>query len=253
MEQEFAGRVALVTGAAGHGIGQGIARRLAAGGATVIVTDSHERRTKEVADAMASEYDAPVAGYPMDVTDRARIAEVVAEVGAKYGPIQILVNNAAWNVLGDIFEYRFEDWDRVIDVDLTGPFNTTRLILPGMRDAGGGAIVNISSIGADLAAGSGETPYAVAKGGLNTMTRQIARTGGPFGIRCNAVALGLVTKTRFTDIRPHLIEQVLPDIPLGRAGTSDDVVEAAIFLASERASFITGEILNVSGGFYMRN
>lgn len=253
MEQDFAGRVALVTGAAGHGIGQGIARRLAAGGATVIVTDSHERRTKEVADTMAREYPNPVAGYPMDVTDRKRVAEVLAEVGEKHGPVQILVNNAAWNVLGDIFDYRFEDWDRVLDVDLTGPFNTIRLALPGMRQAGGGSIVNISSIGADLAAGSGETPYAVAKGGMNTLTRQIARTGGPFGIRCNAVALGLVTGTRFTNIRPHLIEEILSDIPLGRAGTADDVVEAAIFLASERAAFITGEILNVSGGFYMRN
>jgi NAD(P)-dependent dehydrogenase (short-subunit alcohol dehydrogenase family) len=253
VEPEFAGRVALVTGAAGHGIGQGIARRLAAGGATVIVTDSHERRTREVADAMAGDYDAVVAGYPMDVTDRPRVAEVLDEVSRKYGPVQILVNNAAWNVLGDIFQYDFADWDRVIDVDLTGPFNTTRLALPGMRAAGSGAIVNISSIGADLAAGSGELPYAVAKGGLNTMTRQVAKVGGPHGIRCNAVALGLVTGTRFTDLRPELIAQVAPQIPLGRPGTAADVVEAAIFLASDRASFITGEILNVSGGFYMRN
>lgn len=251
--QEFAGRVALVTGAAGHGIGQGIARRLAAGGATVIVTDSHERRTKEVATAMSKDYDTPVAGFAMDVTDRTRIAEVFEEVKRTYGPVQILVNNAAWNVLGDPFEYDFADWDRVIDVDLTGPYNTTRLALPGMREAGGGVIINISSIGADLAAGSGELPYAVAKGGMNTLTRQIAKEGGPYNIRCNAVALGLVTGTRFTDIRPHLIEQVLPDIPLGRAGTADDVVNAATFLASEQASFITGEILNVSGGFYMRN
>ncbi|MEU9273121.1 SDR family NAD(P)-dependent oxidoreductase [Streptomyces sp. NPDC048251] len=241
-----------MTGSAGHGIGQGIARRLAAGGATVIVTDSNERRTKEVAEAIGRDHDVTVAGYTMDVTDRARIAEVLDEVGRKYGNVQILVNNAAWNVLGDVFEYDFADWDRVLDVDLNGPYNTTRLALPGMRDAGGGVIVNISSIGADVAAGSGETPYAVAKGGLNTLTRQIARVGGPHKIRCNAVALGLVTGTRFTDMRPHLIEEVAPLIPLGRPGHASDVVEAAAFLASDRASFITGEILNVSGGFYMR-
>ncbi len=252
MEQEFTGRVALVTGGAGMGIGQAIARRLAEGGATVIVTDSNERRTKEVAEAIASDYDATVAGLPMDVTDRAQIADVLAEVAEKYGPVRILVNNAALNILGDLFEYDPVNWDRVIDADLTGPFNTARLAMPGMREAGGGEIVNISSIGGDQSAGQGELAYAVAKGGLNTLTRALAKVGGPFNIRCNAVAMGLVTGTKFTDTRPELLKEVVDAIPLGRPATTADVADAAIFLASDRASFITGEILNVSGGYYMR-
>ena len=254
VEQEFKGRVALVTGAAGFGIGQTVARRLAAGGATVIVTDSHERRTAEVAAAISRDYEgATVAGFPMDVTDRARIAEVLAEVDKAYGPVQILVNNAAWNVLGDFFDYDPTDWDRVIEVDLTGPFNTARLALPGMRAAGGGVIVNISSLGADQAKGEGELAYAAAKGGLNTLTRGIAKVGGPHKIRCNAVALGMVSGTKFADARPEIMEQYIPEIPLGRPAKTSDVAEAVAFLASDRSGFITGEILNVSGGWYMRN
>ena len=252
MEREFEGRVALVTGAAGFGNGQAIARRLAAGGATVIVTDSHERRTKDVADAIAKDHDTTVAGFPMDVTDRAQIRDVLAEVERSFGPVQILVNNAALNLLGDLFEYDLEHWDRVIDADLTGPFNTIRLALPGMRDAGGGAIVNITSIGADHAAGQGEIAYAVCKGGLNTLTRAVAKVGGPFNIRSNAVAMGLVSGTKFTDTRPELLVDYLPQVPLGRTATTADIAEAAAFLASDRASFITGEIVNVSGGYYMR-
>jgi len=218
-----------------------------------VVTDVHERRTKDVTEAICRDYDTTVAGFPMDVTDRGRVAEVIDEVTQTLGPIQILVNNAAWNVLGDFFEYDPADWDRVIDVDLTGPFNTARFALPGMRAAGGGAIVNVSSVGADQAKGEGEIPYAVAKGGLNTLTRHIAKVGGPFNIRCNAVAMGMVSGTKFADERPQIMEKYIPEIPLGRPARTTDIAEAIAFLASERAGFITGEILNVSGGWYMRN
>jgi NAD(P)-dependent dehydrogenase (short-subunit alcohol dehydrogenase family) len=110
--QEFEGRIALVTAAAGAGIGQAVARRLAAGGASIVVTDIHERRTQEVAEAIAHDYpDVQVAGYTMDASDRDRIDEVVADVSRSLGPIQILVNNAAINVVGSIFDYDPKDWD----------------------------------------------------------------------------------------------------------------------------------------------
>jgi NAD(P)-dependent dehydrogenase (short-subunit alcohol dehydrogenase family) len=252
LHQEFTGQVALVTGAAGAGIGKAIARRLAQGGATVIVTDSHEARTKEVTDAISRDYSSRVLGFTLDVSDRRRVNEVLAEVAREAGPVQILVNNAALNVMGDLFDYDPADWDRVIAVDLTGPFNLCRMTLPGMRDAGGGSIINISSISADLPAGSEEPPYAAAKAGLHALTRGIAKAGGPYQIRCNAVTMATVSDTKFMEAHPELLEEALPDTPLGRHATTADIAEAVAFLASNRSSFITGEILNVAGGFYMR-
>jgi 3-oxoacyl-[acyl-carrier protein] reductase len=252
MNHEFKGRVALVTGAAGAGIGRAVARRLAEGGATVIVTDSHEGRTREATEAISHDYSTRVLGFTMDVSDRRRVDEVLAEVSRAVGPVQILVNNAALNIMGDFFDYDPADWDRVIAVDLTGPFYLCRMTLPGMRDAGGGSIINISSLSADLPAGAEEPPYAAAKAGLQALTRGIAKVGGPHQIRCNAVTMATVSDTKFMEAHPELLEQALPDIPLGRYATTTDIAEAVAFLASDRASFITGEILNVAGGFHMR-
>jgi NAD(P)-dependent dehydrogenase (short-subunit alcohol dehydrogenase family) len=242
-----------VTGSAGAGIGKAVARRLAQGGATVIVTDIHEQRTREVTEAIWRDCPNNVLGFTMDVSDRRRVDEVLAEVVLAAGPVQILVNNAALNVMGDLFDYDPDDWDRVIAVDLSAPFYLCRMTLPGMRDAGGGSIINISSISADLPAGSEEPPYAAAKAGLHALTRGIAKAGGPYQIRCNAVTMATVRDTKFMEAHPELLEQALPDIPLGRHATTTDIAEAVAFLASDRSSFITGEILNVAGGYYMRS
>jgi NAD(P)-dependent dehydrogenase (short-subunit alcohol dehydrogenase family) len=253
MTQDFAGRVALVTAAAGAGIGQAVARRLASGGASVVVTDIHERRTHEVAEAIARDYpDVPVVGYAMDASDRDRIDEVVAEVSGSLGPIQILVNNAAINVVGSIFDYDPKDWDWCVAVNLSGPWYLCRATMPGMRDAGGGVIVNMSTYAPDVGGGGVEAPYAVTKGGLNVLTRSCAIEGGPHGIRCNAVSMGVVTGTKFIDDNPQIAERLLPQTPLGRHASAQDIAEAVAFLASDRARHVTGEILNVAGGIYMR-
>src|SRR5271166_6782233 len=184
---EFAGRVALVTAAAGKGIGQAVARRLAAGGARVAVTDIHPGRTETVTAQIAADYPAAtVAGYPLDAGDRDQIDAVVDAVTASLGPVQILVNNAAVNVVGSIFGYDPADWDRVVRVNLTGPWYLCRQVMPLMRDAGGGAIVNVSSNAADEGGGFGQEPvYAITKAGLNAMTRACAHDGGPYNIRVN--------------------------------------------------------------------
>lgn len=253
MSSEFEGHVALVTAAAGAGIGQAVARRLAAGGASLVVSDIHERRTKEVSEAIARDYPkVRVAGYAMDVSDRERIDEVVADVARTLGPIRILVNNAAINVVGSIFDYDPKDWDWCVAVNLSGPWYLCRATMPGMRDAGGGVIVNISSYAPDVGGGGTEAPYAVTKGGLNALTRSCALEGGPHGIRCNAVSMGVVTGTKFIDDNPQVAERLLPQTPLGRHASSSDIAEAVAFLASDRSAHVTGEILNVAGGIYMR-
>ena len=141
-------RTVLVTGAAGAGLGQAIARRMAGDGYQVVVTDSHERRTMQTAAAISLDYpETTVVGYPLDVGDRSQMEHVVDDVLRTLGPVHVLVNNAAIDITGTIFDYDIADWDRTVAINLTGPWNLCRLLLPAMRDAGGGVVVNIGSLG----------------------------------------------------------------------------------------------------------
>jgi NAD(P)-dependent dehydrogenase (short-subunit alcohol dehydrogenase family) len=252
VSSEFGGRVALVTGAAGAGIGHATARRLAAGGARVVVTDIHERRTREVSARLADEFpDTTVVGIPMDAGDRDQIDATIDRVTRELGPVQILVNNAAVNVVGSIFDYDPEHWDWCMRVNLSGPWYLCRAVMPLMRDARGGVIVNVSSYAADVGGNGIEAPYAITKGGLNVLTRSCAHEGAPYGIRAVTVAMGIVTGTKFVDDHPELIEQ--NPSPTGRYPDAPGVAEVIAFVASDRARDITGEIVNVAAGSYMRN
>ena len=248
---EFSGRVALVTGAAGAGIGQATARRLAREGAAVAVTESHARRTKEVAESLRLEFGERIAGYTLDISDRARADEVLAQVEAELGPLDFLVNNAAINLLGPISEYEPGDWDRVIDVDLNANFYLIRRVLPGMMERRRGVIVNVSSVAGWLTGGGVEGPYAAAKAAMMALTRTVAFEGGPFGVRCNAVAPGIV-RSRFVEKRAEAFEREIQRTPLRRLGEPEDIANVIAFLCSEQSSFVTGETLNASGGWYMR-
>jgi 3-oxoacyl-[acyl-carrier protein] reductase len=251
--QEFAGRVALVTAAAGRGIGQAVARRLAAGGARVVVTDIHVARTKQVTEAIAADYPAAtVVGYPMDAGDREQIDAVVGEVSASLGPVQILVNNAAVNVTGSIFSYDPADWDWVVRVNLTGAWYLCYRTMPLMRDAGGGVIVNIGSYAPDVGGSGKEGPYAATKGAMAALTRGLAHEGGPHKIRANFVSMGVVKGTKFVEDNFEWLGPSLTGGPLGDVPGTADIAEAVAYLASERSAYVTGEILNVSGGSYMR-
>lgn len=250
---EFGGAVVLVTGAAGQGIGQATARRFAAGGARVVVTDIHERRTMEVTAAIAADYpDTDIFGCTMDAGDRGHIDSAVAQVIDRFGAIDILVNNAAMNVLGSIFDYDAADWDRVMDVNINGPWYLARRVLPLMRASGSGVVINVSSYAPDIGGVGMETPYAVSKGGLNTLSRCLAHEGGPSGIRANTVTMGVVDGTKFVMDHPELRNR--PDAlgPLGTMPRKEEIAEVIAFLASSRAANITGETINVSGGAYMR-
>ena len=178
---------------------------------------------------------------------------MIGEVTRTLGPVQILVNNAAVNVIGSIFDYDPEHWDWCVRVNLSGPWYLCRAVMPQMRDAGGGVIVNVSSYAADVGGGGIEAPYAITKGGLNVLTRSCAHEGGPFGIRAVTVATGIVTGTKFIDDHPEILESPGNLGPLGSYPDAGDVAEAIAFVASDRARTITGEILNVAAGAYMRN
>ena len=254
-EDEFRGRVALVTGSAGQGIGRATAARLCAGGAHTVVADVHLGRVERVTTELAA--GAPpgvrVVGKVLDVADPASIDAVAAEVAAELGPIKILVHDAAYNVQGPIFTYPPEEWARVMDTNLNGPWYLTKVAMLQMRDAGGGVIVAISSVAPDNGGKGLESPYTVSKAGMNALMRSCAHEGGPYGIRCNIVTMGFVRGTRFADVlHPEMLAAEATLNPLGELPHADDIAEAVAFLASDRARYVTGETLNVDSGGYMR-
>ena len=249
-DRPLAGRVALVTGAAGAGIGKACARRLGRDGAAIVVTDVHERRTNETTRELRSELDVPVVGHLLDVADRARVDEVVHAVGAELGPIDILVNNAAINVLGTVAAYDPVDWDRVLAVDLSGCWYLSRQVLPGMVERGRGSIVNISSVAAYLGGAGTEGPYAAAKAALQSLTRTVAAEAGPHGVRCNAIAVGIVL-TKFVERHLDTLGREIERTPLRRLGRPEEIAAVVAWLVSEESSFVTGATINASGGWYM--
>jgi len=247
----FAGRVALVTGAAGSGIGRATAARLAAEGAAVVVTDVHPARTEVTVDALrAAHPDTTVVGHLLDVGDRAQIEAVLDAVATELGPVDLLVNNAAVNVLGSVVDYDPDDWDRVLAVDLTGCWYLAKCVLPGMIARGGGSVVNVSSVASALGGGGTEGPYAAAKAGLQSLTRTIAAEGGPHGIRANAIAVGIVW-TRFVEKHADHLAPEADRTPLRRLGRPEEIAAVVAWLASEESSFVTGATINASGGWYM--
>lgn len=247
---ELQGRVALVTGGGGSGCGSAIARRLAREGAAVIVQDHSEYRARRAVLMIEAEVGARAVPCVADLTARRTLDQALAIAVAETGAVDIVVNNAAVNVQGSIFDYSPEDFDRVLATDLTACWYVIRQTIGKMRELGRGSIVNISSIAGYLGGGGIEAPYGAAKAGLHDLTRGVALEGGPHNIRCNAIALGMV-QTPFIEKDIDLYKPQLAKTPLRRFATTDEVAEVVLFLVSERSSFITGEIINVSGGYLL--
>ncbi len=249
-ENEFRGRVALVTGAAGAAIGSTTCRTLASYGAGIVVLDNHERRTNETAEALREAYDVPVMAAVADIGDREHMARTMDEVYAEMGSVDILVNSAAVNVQGSIFDYRPEDWDWVIGVDLTACWWLIWRTIGAMRDRQWGRIVNVSSVAAYLGGNGREGPYAAAKAALNEVTRGAAIEGGPHNIRVNAVAPGLI-RSKWVDAQAEHYESFREETPLRRHGDPEDVSNTIAFLCSDESAHITGQVINISGGWYL--
>ena len=250
--QEFKGRVALVTGA-GAGIGRGICRRLAAGGATLVPTDKHEGRLSDTVAELSESWPDAVAMAPLlDIEHRDNFDAVFADVEQRLGSIHIYVWNAALNVQQPIFEHDPELFDRILYANVNNCWYSCSQVVNMMSRHGGGSIVMIGSIAPDVVATVREPPYAISKAACRALMLGIAKAGGPLNVRCNEIVTGLVTQTRFTDSRPERAAEVAADVPLGRNASVADIAEAVAFLASDRAGFISGDVLNVSGGLYVK-
>lgn len=249
MARSFAGSVVVVTGAA-MGIGAAIAAAFAEAGGTVFGLDRDGDAMKEAAAAMPG----TVHPWTLDVTDRAAIAAAFAEFHEAKGRIDVLVNNAGFGRGYLIENMEPESWDAVLEVNLTGTFNCTRAAIPGMRDAGGGAVVNIASVAGKRISFLGGADYTAAKSGVLGFTRHAAFELAQYGIRVNAICPGPVltplTKGATTDEQR---DQVAGTVPLGRWVLPQDIANAALFLASPDAAMCTGTSIDVDGGIMVSN
>ena len=247
-------RVALVTAAAGAGIGAAVARRLARDGLDVVVTDAHQRRCGEFAGALADEIGREVSAHHLDVTDHEQVRAVMSEVAATKGGLDVLVNNAGWSKIEPVAEMSLDTWQRCLDVDLTGTFVCMRYALEAMIAGGGGSIVNISSIAAWEMSTEHGAAYSAAKAGVLALTRVAAAENAVHGVRVNAVAPGLIYNDFLRKIYPQeFFDSYLSDKAfLDRLGRPDDIASMVSFLASDEASYVTGEVFTVSGGVSAR-
>jgi 3-oxoacyl-[acyl-carrier protein] reductase len=244
----FEGRVALVTGAS-RGIGEAIAKRLASEGATVLLA----ARSPDALARVASEIETAggrASALALDLADPASIEAAVKTALAAHGEIHVLVNNAGVTEDNLVLRMSRESWERVLATNLTGVFLLTQAVVKGMVRKRYGRIVNVTSV-VGLMGNAGQANYAASKAGLVGLTKSVARELATRNVTCNAVAPGFIA-TAMTDRMTEVAKQELSGkIPLERLGTAEDVAAAVAFLASDEASYVTGTVLNVSGGLYM--
>lgn len=242
------GRSAVVTGAA-QGIGYEIARVLGEAGASVLLGDIDAEAAEQAAIKL-KDHGVTAAGFRCDVTDGDEVAALIARCTELFGPVDIMVNNAGITRDATMRKMRVEDFRAVLDVHLTGAWNGTRHAAEVMREHGRGSIVNISSISGKVG-NFGQTNYSSAKAGLVGLTKASAKELAKAGVRVNVVQPGLI-RTAMTEAMPREAwETKLAEIPMGRAGEPAEVAQVVLFLASDMASYLTGAVIEVTGGRYM--
>jgi 3-oxoacyl-[acyl-carrier protein] reductase len=244
----FDGKVALITGAS-RGIGEAIARRLAAEGAEVIgAARSAEALERVVAEIRSA--GGKASALTLDLAAPESIEAAVKSVLAGHGRIDVLVNNAGVAEDNLVMRMSKDAWDRVIATNLTGVFLLTQAVIKAMLRKRYGRIVNITSI-VGLMGNAGQVNYAASKAGLVGLTKSVARELGSRNITCNAVAPGFIATAMTDKMTDAARESLTGQIPLGRLGTPEDIAAAVAWLASDESSYVTGTVVNVSGGLYM--
>ena len=244
----FENKIVLVTGGA-RGIGKAVTERFHAGGASVAIVG----RNEAAAQALAAELSARGArciGYGCDVAVGAQIDATVDAVVKDFGKLDVLINNAGVTQDGLMVRMTDEAWNNVIQTNLTGAFQLLRAAARIMLRARSGCIVNISSV-VGLIGNAGQANYCAAKAGLIGLTKSTAREFASRGVRVNAIAPGLIETDMTAKLNDDQKKALLTGVPLGRAGSSNDIASAVTFLASEDASYITGQVLSVDGGMAM--
>ncbi len=245
-EQTLKGEIALVTGAS-RGIGAAIADELAAQGATVIGTATTESGAAAIGERLAVHGGA---GRSLNVTDSAAVDALIDAIAKEFGAVSILVNNAGITRDNLLMRMKDEDWNAIIDTNLTSVYRTSKAVMRSMMKARKGRIVNIASV-IGLTGNPGQANYAAAKAGIIAFSKSLAREIGSRGITVNVVAPGFID-TDMTRALPEAgKEAMLAQIALGRFGKPADIARAVAFLAGPSATYITGETLHVNGGMYM--
>jgi len=243
---ELPGRVAIVTGAA-RGIGYAIAERLSKAGAQVMVADIAEDGASAAAERLR-EGVGKAAGVAADVTSPDEVGAMVERAIEAFGAVDILVNNAG--ITGrdaPLWETTDEDWEKVLGLNLTGVFYCCRAVVSHMRERGSGAIVNVASI-SGKEGNPNMIPYSVSKAGVICLTKALAKEVIHDGVRVNAVAPGVIETPLLDQLQPEAIEYMRSKVPMGRMGSPEEVAAVVHFLASDAASFVTGQCYDVSGG-----
>jgi len=242
------GKVAFVTGGS-HGLGMSHSLTLAKAGFNVALSGvTHMQGAEEVAQQIISMGRKAIA-LKLDVADSSAVNNAADVIEKELGPIDVLVNNAASGIVRAVTIVNMDkaDWDRDLAVNLTGPFNTVKRILPGMMERGWGRIVNVSSIAGTMG-GAGQCSYAATKAGIIGFSKAIALESARKGVTCNAVVLGSINGGAFYEVAPQFQERIIRAIAMRRPGNVEEVSHLISFLASEESSYITGEAIEISGG-----
>ncbi len=242
---DLTGKVALVTGATG-GIGEAIATKLHAAGATVALSGRKEDVLKELKLKLGARTEI----FPADLSSAQASEKLVSDVVAKCGSLDILVNNAG--LTRDTLAIRMDDdkWQQVIDVNLTAPFRLAKFSMKGMMKARSGRIINITSI-VGVTGNAGQTNYSASKAGMIGWSKSLAQELGARGVTVNCIAPGFI-ETAMTDVLSDDIKaNLLKGVPAGKLGSPDDIANACVYLASDEASYVTGQTLHVNGGMAM--